>query len=107
MRASLVLVLSFAVCAPAFADESPPAGGDHPAVAHYRHRAERATVNGIATDARGQVLAGVDVFAFGFQRQACPSPQVPAWNWGGASRIARVSSLLSPAPWPTPDTSFA
>ncbi len=82
MRASLVFVLSFVVCVSAFADESPPPGGDHPAIARYRHRVEKETVNGVVVDAQGQVVAGADVFAFGYQRQSCPFPKVPSLELG-------------------------
>jgi len=81
MRASLVLVVSFVVCVSA-ADDSRPQGGDHPAIARYLHRAEKATVYGVVMDAQGQVVAGAEVFAFGYQRQSCPFPKVPSLELG-------------------------
>lgn len=82
MRAFLSLVLGFAVCDSASADDSPPKGGDHPAIARYRHRTEKATVSGTVTDARGLTVAGADVFVFGYQRQTCPFPKVPSLEQG-------------------------
>jgi len=82
MRAFLVIVIGFMTTVSVFAEDTPPVGGDHPAIARYRYREQKATVSGVVTDAQGQAVAGAKVYVFGYQRQSCPFPKVPSLELG-------------------------
>jgi hypothetical protein len=81
MRASLAIVCCLVGWVSIHAEELPQ-GGDHPAVARYRHRAEKSTVSGAIVDGKGQAVAGATVYCFGYQRQMCPFPKVPCLELG-------------------------
>jgi hypothetical protein len=83
MRALLVaFVAHLLIGAPLLADDPLPQGGDHPAVARYRHRPHKVAVTGVVTDAKGRPIPNAAVYAYGRQRQNCPFPTVPSLELG-------------------------
>lgn len=78
------------------AEDSLPKGGDHPAVARYRHHADKVTVSGVVTNESGQTVKDAQVFVFGIQRQFCPFPKVPSLELGrGSTDRAGVFAIQS------------
>jgi hypothetical protein len=96
MKEFLIFGLSFFISGLAIAEDSLPKGGDHPAVARYRHRADKVTVRGIVKNESGQTVENAQVFVFGMQRQFCPFPKVPSLELGrGSTDRAGVFSIKS------------